>query len=151
MHEFAYEHVKFGEQKGEVHRLKSGVNYWFYNFIARSIYTIDTRPHVIRISDNPRILNAMLVQFNPDGFEQFIKLHGVGDYSYGSTDGTSASSTDLGTILAGYAYEGITSPHYSTEKLQQKYKFLKILPVSSSGISDGEEYVFPTDSTKTNK
>ena len=41
-----------------------------------SVHTIDLRPYQITISANERVLNAKLVQFNPDGLQTFVKWHG---------------------------------------------------------------------------
>ncbi len=128
-HEIGYEFYKLGDNKGEVRKLKSSGNYWFYNFLYRSIYTIDTRPHQIRIEGNNRVLNAKLVKFREEGLDQFISLHGVGDYGY---DG---GTNDLGEILKGYAYEGIGSKNYDEKKLQEKYKFLEIKS-STAAVDD---------------
>ena len=81
------------------------------------VHTIDTRPMQIRIEANNRVLNAMLVRFKKEGLQQFIDLHGRGDYD----------QVRLADILKSYAYEGMGSESYSKEALQKKYKFLEIL------------------------
>lgn len=59
------------------------------------IYTIDLRPMQVTINANNRVLNAKLVQFNPDGFETFVKWHGNANYS----------QENLKDILMSYAYD----------------------------------------------
>ncbi len=70
----------------------------------------------VRISANSRVLNAKLVQFNPDevdpdtgmrGLELFLSWHGRGNYDGPNVSGSSfASSTPFSDILTSYAYEG---------------------------------------------
>lgn len=46
--------------------------------IRYSFHTIDLRPYQITLSANSRVLNAKLVQFNPEGLQTFVKWHGRG-------------------------------------------------------------------------
>ncbi len=96
------------------------------------VHTIDTRPMQIRIEANNRVLNAMLVRFRKEGLQQFVDLHGRGDYD----------QTRLGDILMSYAYEGMGTESYSREALQKKYKFLEILG-STSGANNITTQVQP--------
>lgn len=86
------------------------------------VHTIDLRPMQIKIEANNRVLNAMLVKFKAEGLNQFIDLHGRGNYS----------QTELGDILKSYAYEGYGDESYNKDALQRKYKFLEILGRTSS-------------------
>lgn len=49
-----------------------------------SVHTIDLRPYQLTISANQRVLNAKLVQFNPEGLDTFVQWHGrdAGDDLY---------------------------------------------------------------------
>lgn len=94
--------------------------------IFTEIYTIDSRPMQIRIEANNRVLNAMLVQFNPEGEKDFFSKHGLDNYD----------QVKLGEILKSYAYEGIASGSYNRDSLQAKYKFLKILGGTSGGFNN---------------
>lgn len=83
---------------------------------VQSVHTVDLRPMQVRISANSRVLNAKLVQFNPDevdpdtgmrGLELFLSWHGRGNYDGPNVSGSSfASSTPFSDILTSYAYEG---------------------------------------------
>lgn len=52
------------------------------NPVRYDVHTIDLRPYQVSITANigvsPRILNAKLVRFNPDGLNTFISWHGRG-------------------------------------------------------------------------
>ena len=99
------------------------------------VNTIDTRPMQIRIEANNRVLNAMLVRFKKEGLQQFIDLHGRGDY--GLNDG----QTNLSEILKSYAYENYGSNQYNKELLQKKYKFMEILGGTSGTSSEVQSYL----------
>jgi hypothetical protein len=42
------------------------------------VHSIDLRPAQLQIAANNRVLNAKLVQFNTNGFKEFVAWHGVG-------------------------------------------------------------------------
>jgi len=44
--------------------------------VRYSVHTIDMRPYQLTISANARVLNAKLVQFDPEGLETFVEWHG---------------------------------------------------------------------------
>jgi hypothetical protein len=100
--------------------------------VITEIYTIDSRPMQIRIEANNRVLNAMLVQFNPEGANDFFGKHGLDNYD----------QAKLGEILKSYAYEGVASVSYNRDSLQLKYKFLKILGGTSGGF-DKQNTAYP--------
>lgn len=64
--------------------------------IRYSVHTIDLRPYQISITANQRVLNAKLVQFNPEGLQTFVEWHGrdAGD-----------ESSRLLEILKSYAFD----------------------------------------------
>ena len=95
--------------------------------IFQEIYTIDSRPMQIRIEANNRVLNAMLVQFNPEGSADFFDKHGLDNYD----------QAKLSEILKSYAYEGMTTGSYNRDSLEKKYRFLKILSGTSGNASQG--------------
>ena len=75
-HEMAFTFNRFGgdievvEEQGWVVR----------NPIRYAVHTVDMRPFQIRITTvlevDERVLNAKLVQFNPDGLQEFVDWHG---------------------------------------------------------------------------
>lgn len=64
--------------------------------IVMEVHRVDLRPMQVCINANERVLNCKLVQFNPDGLEQFLEWHGRGDYT----------TAKLNPILMSYAYDG---------------------------------------------
>ena len=60
-----------------------------------AIHTLDLRPTQVQISFNQRVLNAMLIQFDPEGLETFLEWHGrtAGD-----------STSNMHEILKCYAF-----------------------------------------------
>jgi hypothetical protein len=44
--------------------------------VRYSVHHIDLRPHQLTISANQRVLNAKLVQFDPEGLDTFVQWHG---------------------------------------------------------------------------
>ncbi len=117
-HEVGY---KFNKIKGTLSVLDTSGWHRVTPFVSE-VNVIDLRPMQIRIESNNRVLNAMLVQFNKEGVQQFVNMHGRNDYSPES----------LSPILMSYAYEGVGSGLYDKENLQKKYKFLKILGSTNS-------------------
>lgn len=91
-HEFAF---VFDRVSGKIEKIdKDG---WVIRTPIRySVHRIDLRPQQITISANQRVLNAKLVQFNPEGLETFIEWHGrsAGD-----------DRRDLMEILKCYAFD----------------------------------------------
>lgn len=89
-HEFAYSYNKFNGGKIEKFPNRHGI---FITPPWVSVYGIDTRPTQVQIlvggtasSDNNsgaptgvnnRMLNANMVQFNPDGLDDLIRRHGI--------------------------------------------------------------------------
>jgi hypothetical protein len=96
----------FNRWTGELKILKQK-GWIFYLPAVTSVHTVDLRPWQVCINANQRVLNCKLVQFSPEGLEQFIKWHGRKSYEGGSTE--TGSFTD---ILKSYAYDG-TGKNYS--------------------------------------
>lgn len=76
---------------------------WYLTSPFVSECTISTLPRQLSITSNSKVLNVKLVQFNPDGIDEYIHLQGFG-YGMG---------TDLDLI--GYAFSG------------KKYSFLDVI------------------------
>lgn len=94
-YEFAYQ---FDSRNGKITILTKKGYVVTPPFVVE-VYAIDTRPYQIRIetkssgsSVNNRVLNAKLVSFNPKGFDELVKLHGM-------------VSGDVSEILKIYAYD----------------------------------------------
>lgn len=113
--------IKFNKRTGEMTEISQPGWTRVTPFITE-VYTVDTRPMQIRIEANNRVLNARLVKFNPKGWRQFIKLHGLAKY-----DGYSLSE-----ILKSYAYENVGNRGNDEEILEKKYTFLEILSPNAS-------------------
>ena len=120
-HEFCY---KYDLRTGEIIvPLDIDGNYktgwiWKTPFIQK-VNIIDLRPKQVCIgSQNTRVLNCKLVQFDPKGLDQFIEWHGRDDYYYSSL-GSSESNykTEFTEIMETYAYDSDPGD----------YPFLKIL------------------------
>lgn len=94
---------KFDSRTGAITKLE-GHGYYITPPLVVSIHHIDLRPMQVCINANQRVLNCMLVQFNPAGLELFLSWHGRQDYEGpgGGAQGTSGFSE----ILKSYAYEG---------------------------------------------
>ncbi len=116
-YELGYEFNKIDGSITELDR----TGYFIINPITKVIHTIDLRPMQVRIEANNRVLNAKLVQFDREGFNQFISLHGRGDYSNSGTSGIG-----LANILMCYAYENYGNLN-SDSIIESKYHFIKIL------------------------
>jgi hypothetical protein len=72
-YELAFSFDRYNNGKIEVIRSQG----WVVRMPIRySVHTIDLRPYQITLSANQRVLNAKLVQFNPEGLETFVKWHG---------------------------------------------------------------------------
>lgn len=102
-YEFGY---RFDATTGEITPLEQQGYIISAPFITK-IHTIDTRPFQVSVSANNRVLNAKLVQFNPEGYIQFIAWHGRDSYD----------QIALKPILMSYAFD----------PSQNEYPFLKIL------------------------
>ncbi len=105
-YEIAYRYDTWGEHRGEIRRInKKG--YVVTPPFKTKVHTIDGRPFQVCISSIKRVLNCKLVQFNPDGLELFLELHGR--RSYVITDTVNADGSDpensLNAYLKAYAYE----------------------------------------------
>jgi hypothetical protein len=87
-----------------VNKDKTFKNGYIYANPLVFIYTIDLRPMQVSINANNRVLNAKLVQFNPDGFEKFIAMHGNANYS----------QENLKDILMSYAYDDSSNFNFLT-------------------------------------
>lgn len=108
----------YNKTSGEITEL-SRTGYFIVNPITTVIHTIDLRPMQVRIEANNRVLNAKLVQFDVRGFDQFISLHGRGDYN-------NTYDISLSNILMCYAYENYGNTN-SDSIIESKYHFIKIL------------------------
>ncbi|MEK7498985.1 MAG: hypothetical protein AAB649_00070 [Patescibacteria group bacterium] len=77
----------FDRVTGKIERIeKKG---WVIRMPFRySIHTIDLRPSQLTINANSRVLNAKLVQFNPEGLDTFVEWHGrdAGDSTHNLTE-----------------------------------------------------------------
>lgn len=102
-YEFGY---KFDARTGEITPLEQKGYIISAPFIIK-IHTIDTRPFQVSVSANNRVLNAKLVQFDPEGYELFISWHGRDSYD----------QMELKPILMSYAFD----------PSQNDYPFLKVL------------------------
>ncbi len=76
--------------------------------IIVKVHTVDLRPMQITMNANSRVLNAKLVQFNPEGLELFLSWHGRKDYE--GPGGVNNITTSFSEILKSYAYDGNTYP-----------------------------------------
>jgi hypothetical protein len=93
---------KYDLRTGKIERLNR-TGYFVTWPIVVKVHTVDLRPMQVRISAINRVLNAKLVQFNPEGLELFLSWHGRNDYSI---EGSKDSSSQFNEILMAYAYEG---------------------------------------------
>lgn len=102
-YEFGY---RFDALSGEITPLNKKGYIWSAPIITK-IHTIDTRPFQVKVSANDRVLNAKLVQFDPNGYKLFISWHGRDDYD----------KMKLDPILTSYAFD----------PSQNNYPFLLVL------------------------
>lgn len=114
------------------------------------VHTVDLRPMQVQMNANSRVLNAKLIQFNPDGLKLFLDWHGRNNYEGPGSPGTTGGgvgSTVFSEILRSYAYDG------------KHYPFLTILRELKSETGDnpldgeGKEIKFspmPKDSSHQN-
>lgn len=117
-HELGY---KFNSISGEIDTLDRK-GYFIYWPIVESVQTIELRPFQVCINANQRVLNCKLVRFNPNGFWEFIRLHGRDTYSVQTLNGSLSSGGNLYEIMKSYAYEdncGSNNP--------EDYPFLEII------------------------
>lgn len=115
-HEFGY---KYDTRTGVISAIvgedgKYKTGYYISPPILVKVNTIDLRPMQVCINANTRVLNCKLVMFNPDGFKDFLNMHGRDDYYTVSAGGGKGNLYD---ILMSYAYDGSDL---------QKYPFLTI-------------------------
>ena len=111
--EFAYRYDKVtGEMSSVVDENNKPLTglIWKRPFLE-TIHTIETLPEreCLGVS-NVKVLNCVLLQFDPKGWRDFIMTHGRGDYSNGM------GLNSLNKTLLPYAYS----------KDPSQYKFLKV-------------------------
>lgn len=119
-HELGY---KFDTRTGQISVLKEK-GYIVSPPVLVKISTIDLRPFQVCINANSRVLNCKLIQFDPEGFDDFINWHGRSDYSpfsSGVGPGGLNTNSDMYQIMMAYAYES-----YGKRK-NKNYKFLKVI------------------------
>lgn len=88
---------------------------WKIPFLEK-VHTIETLPYRTCLGEeNTRVLNCKLVQFDPNGWKQFVMWHGRRDYDHNRSN-VSSNDYDLDKILMSYAFSENPS----------QYKFLNI-------------------------
>ena len=71
-HELSFTFHRIG---GEIEQV-SDSGWIFRNRFTYALHKVDLRPFQVSIEANKRILNAMLVRFDPKGLNEFIRNHG---------------------------------------------------------------------------
>jgi len=105
--------------------------------LFESGHEIDGRPFQVCINANNRVLNCKLIQFDPAGLNEFLRLHGR-DFEN--------QNTSLENIMRAYAFDGSG----------KKYPFLRIIQdIKAENVGDyitgnpyksGEKYAAPITS-----
>jgi len=99
---------------------------WKTPFIEK-INVIETLPYRQCLGgENVRVLNCVLVRFNPEGWEDFIRDHGRRDYYHNRCNTCSSDDNDLNIILMSYAYDETPS----------QFKYLTIVEGGRSSKND---------------
>lgn len=105
----------YDSRSGEVTPIDSSGYYSEIPWL-KEVYTIYKLPTQVKVEGNNRVLNAMLVQYQPKGLKQFISLHGVGNYD----------EYRISDILKSYAY---STRCLDEGELERKYTFLHVAGV----------------------
>lgn len=93
---------KYDKRTGKTEILKDSGYYVNWPIMVQ-IHTIDLRPGQVCMNANSRVLNCKLVKFNPEGFEDFLAMHGRGAGEGSSSQ--QGSSGAIYEILKSYAFD----------------------------------------------